>query len=171
MLYLRLHRNKHLCLEFRFVFQGKRFLSSSNRPKYQCINRAAGFSESRRSVRFRLSRLPRRQSPLYNRGFGSKAFDSRQGHRRPRRQIRRFSSCKNVGLETLLECPCSGSPDTKIGENDLCYCIYISGSIGGLKGVMIEHGNLANFVNANEKNGETMDIVLREPLNKSRPAD
>ena len=36
---------------------------------------------------------------------------------------------------------------------------------------MIEHSNLANFVNANEKNGETMDIVLREPLNKSRPAD
>jgi len=39
------------------------------------------------------------------------------------------------------------------------YCIYTSGSTGKPKGVMIEHKNLCNFVNANEKNDESHNFV------------
>ncbi|MFR7900182.1 MAG: AMP-binding protein [Ruminococcus sp.] len=40
-----------------------------------------------------------------------------------------------------------GTRIPRIKEHDLCYCIYTSGSTGKPKGVMIEHINLANFVN------------------------
>ena len=71
-------------------------------------------------------------------------------------------SCKVLLLEELLENSNAGNPDTRIKEHDLCYCIYTSGSTGKPKGVMIEHINLANFVNPNPKNAETYGYVSRE---------
>ncbi len=57
-------------------------------------------------------------------------------------------SCTVLLVEALLESDNTENPNRTINEQDLCYCIYTSGSTGKPKGVMIEHGNLANFVNA-----------------------
>ena len=73
-------------------------------------------------------------------------------------------------LEELLENPNAGNPDTQIKEHDLCYCIYTSGSTGKPKGVMIEHINLANFVNPNPKNAETYGYVSRGSVSLSMAA-
>ena len=40
------------------------------------------------------------------------------------------------------------------GAGSLAYCIYTSGTTGRPKGVMIEHGNIANYVLRNEKSVE-----------------
>ncbi len=66
---------------------------------------------------------------------------------------------KPLVIDELLKCENIENPDLEISENDLCYCIYTSGSTGKPKGVMIEHGNLANFVNANPKNYETLGFT------------
>ena len=47
-------------------------------------------------------------------------------------------------------------PAVTVSPNDLAYCIYTSGSTGHPKGVMIEHRNIANYVNRNEKSVEIM---------------
>ncbi|MDD7218438.1 MAG: amino acid adenylation domain-containing protein [Clostridia bacterium] len=64
-------------------------------------------------------------------------------------------------IEDLLSCPDKDNPDVDIQENDLCYCIYTSGSTGNPKGVMIEHGNLSNFLHPSEKNYELMGLYER----------
>lgn len=69
--------------------------------------------------------------------------------------------CDILLLDELLENANTTNPDVDIKEHDLCYCIYTSGSTGKPKGVMIEHINLANFVNPNPKNGETLGFVER----------
>ena len=79
-------------------------------------------------------------------------------------------SCTVLLLEELLENPNAGNPDTRIQEHDLCYCIYTSGSTGKPKGVMIEHINLANFVNPNPKNAETYGYVSRGSVSLSMAA-
>ena len=79
-------------------------------------------------------------------------------------------SCKVLLLEELLENSNAGNPDTRIKEHDLCYCIYTSGSTGKPKGVMIEHINLANFVNPNPKNAETYGYVSRGSVSLSMAA-
>ena len=79
-------------------------------------------------------------------------------------------SCTVLLLEELLENPNAGNPDTRIKEHDLCYCIYTSGSTGKPKGVMIEHINLANFVNSNPKNAETYGYVSRGSVSLSMAA-
>ena len=73
-------------------------------------------------------------------------------------------------LEELLEHDNASNPDVKICEHDLCYCIYTSGSTGKPKGVMIEHINLANFVNPDPKNGETYGYVSRGSVSLSMAA-
>ena len=73
-------------------------------------------------------------------------------------------------LEDLLENKNTQNPDVKIEEHDLCYCIYTSGSTGKPKGVMIEHINLANFVNPNPKNAETYGYVSRGSVSLSMAA-
>ena len=78
--------------------------------------------------------------------------------------------CTVVLLEELLANPNTANPDTEIGEHDLCYCIYTSGSTGKPKGVMIEHLNLANFVNPNPKNAETYGYVSRGSVSLSMAA-
>ena len=67
--------------------------------------------------------------------------------------------CKVLLLEELLENENAENPDVEIKENDLCYCIYTSGSRGKPKGLMIEHVKLANFVNPDPKNAETFGYV------------
>lgn len=73
-------------------------------------------------------------------------------------------------LSELLENENTGNPDTEIKEHDLCYCIYTSGSTGKPKGVMIEHINLANFVNPDPRNGETYGYVSRGSVSLSMAA-
>lgn len=46
------------------------------------------------------------------------------------------------------------NPNLDIPVDTLAYCLYTSGSTGQPKGVMIEHGNLCNFVNSNPINTE-----------------
>ncbi len=64
-------------------------------------------------------------------------------------------------LERIMTSPWTENPGLRINEDDLAYCIYTSGSTGNPKGVMIEHGNLTNFLHHNPKNHETMGIVDR----------
>ena len=73
-------------------------------------------------------------------------------------------------LEELLDNENTGNPDVEIGEHDLCYCIYTSGSTGKPKGVLIEHINLANFVNPDPKNAETYGYVSRGTVSLSMAA-
>ena len=79
-------------------------------------------------------------------------------------------SCTVLLLEDLLIYNNTENPDTEIGEHDLCYCIYTSGSTGKPKGVMIEHGNLANFVNPDPRNAETYGYVSRGSVSLSMAA-
>ena len=79
-------------------------------------------------------------------------------------------SCTVLLLEELLEHENAENPDTGIREHDLCYCIYTSGSTGKPKGVMIEHINLANFVNSDSRNAETYGYVSRGTVSLSMAA-
>lgn len=69
--------------------------------------------------------------------------------------------CPTLMLDELKKNENKENPDVGHEASDLCYCIYTSGSTGHPKGVMIEHGNLANFVDPNEKNRETTGITGR----------
>ena len=69
--------------------------------------------------------------------------------------------CEVLLLDKLLENKNTANPNVEIKEHDLCYCIYTSGSTGKPKGVLIEHINLANFVNPNPKNGELLGFTER----------
>ncbi|MER2054263.1 MAG: amino acid adenylation domain-containing protein [Clostridia bacterium] len=51
------------------------------------------------------------------------------------------------------------------GAGDLAYCIYTSGTTGRPKGVMIEHGNIANYVHRNEKSLEIMHYAAPGRVN------
>lgn len=62
-------------------------------------------------------------------------------------------------FEELLQEENEENPDLTIPSEALCYCIYTSGSTGTPKGVMIEHKNLRNFLDPNEKNPETANFV------------
>ena len=73
-------------------------------------------------------------------------------------------------MRSCLEHKNTENPNVEIKEHDLCYCIYTSGSTGKPKGVMIEHINLANFVNPNEKNAETFGYVSRGTVSLSMAA-
>ena len=87
-----------------------------------------------------------------------------------RRELFAKLSCTVLLLEELLEYYNTENPDTEIGEHDLCYCIYTSGSTGKPKGVMIEHINLANFVNPNPRNAETYGYISRGSVSLSMAA-
>ena len=51
------------------------------------------------------------------------------------------------------------NPNLDIPVTSLAYCLYTSGSTGQPKGVMIEHGNLCNFVNYNPKSLKVTNYV------------
>ena len=79
-------------------------------------------------------------------------------------------NCTVLLLEELLKHENTENPNVEIKEHDLCYCIYTSGSTGKPKGVMIEHINLANFVNPNPKNAETFGYVEKGSVSLSMAA-
>ena len=87
-----------------------------------------------------------------------------------RRELFSKLSCEVLLLEKLLENKNAENPDVEIKEHDLCYCIYTSGSTGKPKGVMIEHINLANFVNPDSRNAETYGYVSRGSVSLSMAA-
>ena len=87
-----------------------------------------------------------------------------------RRELFEKLPCSVLWLEELLEHQNTENLDIEIDEHDLCYCIYTSGSTGKPKGVMIEHLNLANFVNPNPKNAETYGYVSRGSVSLSMAA-
>ena len=69
-----------------------------------------------------------------------------------------------ITVEELLKAEQSSDHDIsfpQVSENDLAYCIYTSGTTGRPKGVLIEHRNIANYVNKNEISTEVM--YLAEP--------
>jgi len=53
----------------------------------------------------------------------------------------------------------------EVHAGDLAYCIYTSGTTGRPKGVMIEHGNIANYVHRNEKSLEIMHYAAPGRVN------
>ncbi len=57
-------------------------------------------------------------------------------------------------METASDRAAEENPNLDIPTDTLAYCLYTSGSTGQPKGVMIEHGNLCNFVNSNPINTE-----------------
>ena len=87
-----------------------------------------------------------------------------------RRELFAKLPCTVLLIEELLENENTENPQVKIGEHDLCYCIYTSGSTGKPKGVLIEHINLANFVNPDPKNAETYGYVSRGSVSLSMAA-
>ncbi|MDO4489140.1 MAG: amino acid adenylation domain-containing protein [Eubacteriales bacterium] len=64
-------------------------------------------------------------------------------------------------MDEMLANRSTYSPGIRNREHDLCYLIYTSGSTGNPKGVMIEHGNLSNFVYPTSKNHESNGITSR----------
>ena len=56
-------------------------------------------------------------------------------------------------------------PAVTVRPDDLAYCIYTSGSTGHPKGVMIEHKNIMNYVNRNEKSIEIMHYAAPGRVN------
>jgi len=64
-----------------------------------------------------------------------------------------------VTVEELLEQESAALRDRsfpQVSEGDLAYCIYTSGTTGRPKGVLIEHRNIANYVN---RNGKSVDVM------------
>lgn len=52
------------------------------------------------------------------------------------------------------------NPETLVNENHLAYVVYTSGTTGNPKGVMIEHKNLVNFINAHTSLIQENDIFM-----------
>ena len=58
---------------------------------------------------------------------------------------------KTLTVESLIQKGSEENLDLTITPDSLAYCIYTSGSTGNPKGVMIEHKNMCNYLNANPK--------------------
>ena len=50
-------------------------------------------------------------------------------------------------------------PETETNRSSLAYVIYTSGATGRPKGVMIEHGNIADYVHRKPKSIEIMNYA------------
>ena len=72
-----------------------------------------------------------------------------------------LSSCndKLVDINELLKEEDTSNPTVDVSPENLAYLIYTSGSTGLPKGVMIEHGNFANFINPHPSNSYCHELV------------
>ena len=81
----------------------------------------------------------------------------------------RAGLCKDgfeiVTVEELLAKDIKDMEKPQVQARDLAYCIYTSGTTGRPKGVMIEHGNIANYVHRNEKSLEIMHYAAPGQVN------
>ena len=103
---------------------------------------------------------------------GAKFIITNKEQKESRKELWEKTGCTPLLLENLISdsSVSSENPNVEIQENDLCYCIYTSGSTGKPKGVMIEHMNLANFVDTNPKNYETLGYTEKASVSLSLAA-
>ncbi|WP_410319770.1 amino acid adenylation domain-containing protein [Methanobrevibacter sp.] len=64
-----------------------------------------------------------------------------------------------LDVNELLEEEDTSNPDPDVHENNMAYLIYTSGSTGLPKGVILEHGNIANFAYPDPRNLCTYELV------------
>ncbi len=64
-----------------------------------------------------------------------------------------------LDVNELLEEEDTSNPDPDVHANNMAYLIYTSGSTGLPKGVILEHGNIANFVYPDPRNVCTYELV------------
>ena len=64
-----------------------------------------------------------------------------------------------LDVNELLEEENTSNPDPDVHANNMAYLIYTSGSTGLPKGVILEHGNIANFVYPDPRNVCTYELV------------
>ncbi len=64
-----------------------------------------------------------------------------------------------LDVHELLKEEDTSNPDPDIHANNMAYLIYTSGSTGLPKGVILEHGNIANFVYPDPRNVCTYELV------------
>ena len=64
-----------------------------------------------------------------------------------------------LDINELLKESDTSNPDPDVDEHSMAYIIYTSGSTGLPKGVILEHGNLANFVYPHPSNVCTYELV------------
>lgn len=63
-----------------------------------------------------------------------------------RSELFRSANIKVITMEQCAECDDTSDPENDVKPDNLCYCLYTSGSTGNPKGAMIEHHSLVNFV-------------------------
>ena len=64
-----------------------------------------------------------------------------------------------LDVHELLKEEDTSNPDPDVHANNMAYLIYTSGSTGLPKGVILEHGNIANFVYPDPRNVCTYELV------------
>lgn len=64
-----------------------------------------------------------------------------------------------LDVNELLEETDTSNPDPDVNADNMAYLIYTSGSTGLPKGVILEHGNIANFVYPDPRNVCTYELV------------
>ena len=64
-----------------------------------------------------------------------------------------------LDVNELLKEKDTANPDPDVHANNMAYLIYTSGSTGLPKGVILEHGNIANFVYPDPRNVCTYELV------------
>ena len=64
-----------------------------------------------------------------------------------------------LDVHELLKEEDTSNPDPDVHGNNMAYLIYTSGSTGLPKGVILEHGNIANFVYPDPRNVCTYELV------------
>ena len=64
-----------------------------------------------------------------------------------------------LDVDELLKEEDTSNPDPDVHANNMAYLIYTSGSTGLPKGVILEHGNIANFVYPDPRNLCTYELV------------
>ncbi|MBO5150935.1 MAG: amino acid adenylation domain-containing protein [Methanobrevibacter sp.] len=72
-----------------------------------------------------------------------------------------LSTCSNnlLDVNELLKEEDTSNPNPDVHANNMAYLIYTSGSTGLPKGVILEHGNIANFAYPDPRNVCTYELV------------